>query len=186
MLRPKHELLLKQMNDQMKKILNYFTHKLAQIRIGKANTDLLDDITVEYDDKTMNLYHLASIELTHSNTILIKPWEDHILPLIETSILKSNLGIVPINNGKLIKMLIPNLTEESRKELIRINNLKFEQAKISLRNIRKEYKKRITLTLSDQDLRNKYNQDINERTKQSICLLEHIWNKKKKEIIKPI
>ncbi|MGX6961003.1 MAG: ribosome-recycling factor, partial [Candidatus Karelsulcia muelleri] len=169
------------MNEKMNKIFNYFKQNLSQIRIGKANHEILDDITVEYYDNQINLHHIASIELTNSNTILIKPWEKHILPLIEKSILKSNIGIVPINNGKFIKLLIPNLTEESRKEIIRRNQLKLEQAKISLRNLRKEYNKRIQLNLIDKDLINKYKTDINEITKQSICLIENLFNKKNQE-----
>ncbi|MGX7591254.1 ribosome-recycling factor [Candidatus Karelsulcia muelleri] len=176
------DLLLKQMNDKMNKILNYFNQFVSKLRIGKANTDLLDDITVEYYDKNINLYNISSIELTNSNTILIKPWEENMLPLIEKSILKSKLGIVPINNGKVIKLVIQKLTEERRKEIIRMNNLKLEQAKISLRNLRKEYNKRIELNLRDKDIINKYKKDINERTKQYICLIENIFNKKNKEI----
>ncbi|MGX7590401.1 ribosome-recycling factor [Candidatus Karelsulcia muelleri] len=176
------ELLLKKMKDKMNKILNYFKKVFSKIRIGKANTEILDDITVEYYDKKINLYHIASIELTNSNTILIKPWEPNILPLIEKSILKSKIGLVTIPNGNLIQIVIPNLTEERRKELIRINKLKLEQAKIRLRNIRKEYNQTIKFKLIDKDILNKSKKHINEVTREYICLIENIFNKKNKEI----
>ncbi|AXN02602.1 Ribosome recycling factor [Candidatus Karelsulcia muelleri] len=178
------ELLLKQMKDRMNKILNYFKKFVSKIRIGKANTDILDDLTVEYSDKKINLYHIASITVNNRNTILIKPWEANILPLIEKSILKSKIGIVTINNGNMLKIVIPNLTEERRKEIIRINNIKLEKAKILLRNIRKEYNKIIKLNIIDIDTFNRYKKHINTVTREYICLIENIFKKKNKEIIK--
>jgi ribosome recycling factor len=178
------DLMLKNMNYKMNKIFNYFKKKISKIRIGKANPEILDDITVEYYDNKINLYHIASLELPNSKTILIKPWEEKILPLIEKSILKSKIGIIPINNGKVIKLVIPNLTEESRKQIIRINNLKLEKAKISLRNIRKQYNKLIKLNLIEKDLIIKYKKYINKKTNKYISKIENYFNKKTKEIIK--
>ncbi|MGX7592937.1 ribosome-recycling factor [Candidatus Karelsulcia muelleri] len=178
----KKELILKQMKDKMNKILNYFKNLVAKIRIGKANTEILDDITVEYYEKKINLYHIARIEVNHSNTILIKPWYTKILPAIEKSILKANLGLVTINNGKLIKIVIPNLTEERRKELIRMNTRKLEKAKIILRNIRKEYNQIIKFNIIDIDTVNIYKKHIDIVTREYICLIENIFNKKKQEI----
>ncbi|WDE42163.1 ribosome recycling factor [Candidatus Karelsulcia muelleri] len=180
----KKELLLKQMKDRMNKILNYFKKFVSKIRIGKANTDILDDLTVEYSDKKINLYHIASITVNNRNTILIKPWEANILPLIEKSILKSKIGLVTINTGKILKIVLPNLTEERRKEILRINNIKLEKAKIRLRNIRKEYNKIIKLNIIDIDTFNRYKKHINTVTREYICLIENIFNKKNKEIIK--
>ncbi|MGX7589971.1 ribosome-recycling factor [Candidatus Karelsulcia muelleri] len=178
------ELLLKQMKDRMNKILNSFKKFVSKIRIGTANTEILDDITVEYYEKKIKLYHIASIEINNRNTILIKPWEENLLPLIEKSILKSNIGIVPVNNGQLLKIVIPNLTEERRKELIRMNNIKLEHSKIILRNIRKEYNKIMKLKIIDIDTFNRYKKHINTVTREYICLIENILNKKNKEIRK--
>ncbi|MGX7591111.1 ribosome recycling factor [Candidatus Karelsulcia muelleri] len=174
----------KEIKEKLKQILYYYKKTLSKIRIGKANTEMLDDITVEYYKNKVPLYHLSSIEVINSKTILIKPWENTNLSLIEKSIIKSNLGIIPINKGKFIKLVIPSLTEERRKEIIKRNNLKLEQAKISLRNIRKAYNKKIMKEFSEKDLMEKYKNDVQEATKEYISKIEKIFENKNKEILK--
>ncbi|MGX7590825.1 ribosome recycling factor [Candidatus Karelsulcia muelleri] len=180
---PKRE-MKKEIKEKMKKIFYYYKKKLSKIRIGKANTEMLDDITVEYYKNKVPLYHLSSIEIINSKTILIKPWENKNLSIIEKSIIKSNLGIIPINKGKFIKLVIPSLTEERRKEIIKSNNLKLEKAKISLRNIRKDYNKKIIKEFTEKDLIEKYKNDIHEATKEYISKIEKIFENKNKEILK--
>ncbi|MGX7592390.1 ribosome recycling factor [Candidatus Karelsulcia muelleri] len=176
--------ILKEMNEKMTKILDYFKKKMAKLRIGKANTDMLDDITVEYYKNKVPLYHLSSIEVINSKTILIKPWENKNLSLIEKSIMKSNIGIIPINNGRFIKLVIPSLTEERRKEIIKSNTRKLEQAKIRLRNIRRYYKYKIIKYVSEKDFIEKYKNDVHEATKEYIYKIEKIFENKKQEILK--
>ncbi|MGX7591404.1 ribosome recycling factor [Candidatus Karelsulcia muelleri] len=180
---PKRE-MKKEIKEKMNQILYYYKNKLYKIIIGKANPDMLDDITVEYYKKKVPLYHLSSLEVINSKTLLIKPWENKNLSLIEKSIMKSNLGIIPINKGKFIKLVIPSLTEERRKEIIKSNNLKLEKAKISLRNIRKDYNKKIIKEFSETDLIEKYKKDVHEATKEYIYKIEKIFENKKKEILK--
>ncbi|MGX7592253.1 ribosome recycling factor [Candidatus Karelsulcia muelleri] len=175
---------LKELNEKMTKFLDYFKKQIAKLRIGKANTDMLDDITVEYYKNKVPLYHLSSIEVINSKTILIKPWENKNLSLIEKSIMKSNLGIIPINNGRFIKLVIPSLTEERRKEIIKRNKSKLEKAKIRLRNIRRYYKYKIIKYVSEKDLIEKYKNDVHEATKEYIYKIEKIFENKKQEILK--
>ncbi|MGX7590544.1 ribosome recycling factor [Candidatus Karelsulcia muelleri] len=179
---PKRE-MKKEIKEKLKQILYYYKKTLSKIRIGKANTEMLDDITVEYYKNKVPLYHLSSIEVINSKTILIKPWENTNLSLIEKSIIKSNLGIIPINKGKFLKLGIPSLTEERRKEIIKRNNRKLEQAKISLRNIRKAYNKKIIKEFSEKDLIEKYKNDVHEATKDYIYKIEKIFENKNKEIL---
>ncbi|WP_204097751.1 ribosome recycling factor [Candidatus Karelsulcia muelleri] len=180
---PKRE-MKKEIKEKMNQILYYYKNKLSKIRIGKANTDMLDDITVEYYKNKVPLYHLSSLEVINSKTILIKPWEKKTLALIEKSIIKSNLGILPINKGKFLKLVIPSLTEERRKEIIKSNKLKLETAKISLRNIRKDYNNKIIKEFSETDLIEKYKKDVLEATKEYIYKIEKIFENKNKEILK--
>ncbi|MGX7590114.1 ribosome recycling factor [Candidatus Karelsulcia muelleri] len=175
---------LKEIKEKMKPILSYYKNKMSKIRIGKANHEMLDDITIEYYNNKVPLYHLSSLEVINSNTILIKPWEKNNLSLIEKSIIKSNLGIIPINKGKFIKLVIPSLTEERRKEIITSNKLKLEQAKISLRNLRKDYNKKIIKEFSEKDLIEKSKKEVHEATKESISKIEQIFENKNKEILK--
>ncbi|MGX7638186.1 ribosome recycling factor [Candidatus Karelsulcia muelleri] len=174
----------KEIKEKMNKILYYYKNKLSKIRIGKATHDMLDDITVEYYKNQVPLYHLSSLEVINSNTILIKPWEKNKLSVIEKSIIKSNLGIIPINNGKLLKLVIPSLTEERRKEIIKSNNRKLEKAKISLRNIRKAYNNKIMKEFTEKDLIEKYKNDVHEATKEYIYKIDKIFENKNKEILK--
>ncbi|MGX7590966.1 ribosome recycling factor [Candidatus Karelsulcia muelleri] len=178
-----NNLLLKEIKEKMNKILYYYKNKIYKMRIGKANTEMLDDITVEYYKNKVPLYHLSSIEVINSKTILIKPWEKNNLSIIEKSIMKSNIGIIPINNGKFIKLVIPSLTEERRKEIIKSNNLKLEKAKISLRNLRKDYNNKIMKEFSEKDLMEKYKNDVHEATKEYISKIEKIFENKNKEIL---
>ncbi|MGX7576715.1 ribosome recycling factor [Candidatus Karelsulcia muelleri] len=180
---PKRE-MKKEIKEKMNQILYYYKNKLSKIRIGKATTDMLDDITVEYYKNKVPLYHLSSLEVINSKTILIKPWEKKTLALIEKSIIKSNLGILPINKGKFLKLVIPSLTAERRKEIIKSNKLKLETAKISLRNIRKDYNNKIIKELSETDLIEKYKKDVLEATKEYIYKIEKIFENKNKEILK--
>ncbi|WP_204098348.1 ribosome recycling factor [Candidatus Karelsulcia muelleri] len=180
---PKRE-MKKEIKEKMNQIFYYYKNKLSKIRIGKANTDMLDDITVEYYKNKVPLYHLSSLEVINSKTILIKPWEKKTLALIEKSIIKSNLGILPINKGKFLKLVIPSLTEERRKEIIKSNKLKLETAKISLRNIRKDYNNKIIKEFSETDLIEKYKKDVLEATKESIYKIEKLFENKNKEILK--
>ncbi|MGX7585998.1 ribosome recycling factor [Candidatus Karelsulcia muelleri] len=180
---PKRE-MKKEIKEKMNQILYYYKNKLSKIRIGKANTDMLDDITVEYYKNKVPLYHLSSLEVINSKTILIKPWEKKTLALIEKSIIKSNLGILPINKGKFLKLVIPSLTAERRKEIIKSNKLKLETAKISLRNIRKDYNNKIIKEFSETDLIEKYKKDVLEATKEYIYKIEKIFENKNKEILK--
>ncbi|MGX7592797.1 ribosome recycling factor [Candidatus Karelsulcia muelleri] len=179
-----NNLLLKEIKEKMNKILYYYKNKISKIRIGKANTEMLDDITVESSNNQVPFYHLSSIEVINSNTILIKPWEKKNLSLIEKSIIKSKIGIIPINNGKFIKLVIPSLTEERRKEIIKTNKRKLEKAKISLRNIRKDYNNKIMKEFSEKDLMEKYKNDVHEATKEYIDKIEKLFENKNKEILK--
>ncbi|MGX7591964.1 ribosome recycling factor [Candidatus Karelsulcia muelleri] len=174
---------LKEIKEKMNKILSYYKNKMSKIRIGKANHEMLDDITIEYYNNKVPLYHLSSIEVINSKTILIKPWEKHNLSLIEKSLIKSNLGIITINKGKFIKLVIPSLTEERRKEIIKSNKLKLEQAKISLRNLRKDYNNKIIQEFREKDLIEIYKNDVHEATKASIYKIDKIFYKKNQEII---
>ncbi|MGX7593410.1 ribosome-recycling factor [Candidatus Karelsulcia muelleri] len=177
-------LLFKELNEKMNKILYYFKKKVSQIRIGKANPEMLDDITVEYYKNKVPLYHLSSIEVINSKTILIKPWKQNHLSRIEKSLIKSNLGIIPINNGIFIKIEIQSLTEERRKEIIKKNKLNLEQAKISLRNISRSYKEKLMKDVSEKDLIEKYKTEVHEATKEYSSKIEKIFENKNQEILK--
>ena len=111
---------------------------LAQIRAGKANVHILDDLRVNSYGSMVPINNVAAITTPDSRTIAIKPWEKNMFPVIEKAIIDSTIGIMPENNGEVIRICIPPLTEERRKQLVKQCKGEVEQAKVSVRNARRD------------------------------------------------
>lgn len=124
--------------DKMKKSIQNFKQELDTIRAGRANPHMLDKITVEYYGTDTPLNQVANITIPEARMIVIQPWDINTLKLIEKSIQASDLGINPTNDGKVLRLTLPPLTEERRKILTKDVKKKNEEAKISIRNIRRE------------------------------------------------
>lgn len=122
----------------MLKAVEFLQDKLDHIRAGKANPSLLDDITVEAYGGTMPLNQVASVTVPDARTIAITPWDKKLIKDIEKGIIDSSLGIMPTNNGEMIRIAMPPLTEERRKELVKQCKAESEEAKISIRNARRD------------------------------------------------
>ena len=131
------ELIMEEVKERMQKALDHLEHELARLRAGRANPTLLEGITVDYYGVTTPLAQTSNINTPDARTILIQPWERTMLSPIEKAILAANLGVTPINNGELIRINIPPLTEERRLQLVKQVRNEGETAKISIRNSRK-------------------------------------------------
>lgn len=129
---------LKQAEESMKLSIDYLDETLAHIRAGKANPKLLDNIKVDYYGTLSPLNNVATITTPDAKTISVQPWEKGLLPEIEKAIINSDLGILPMNNGEVIRISIPPLTEERRKQLVKQARGEGEDAKISIRNARRD------------------------------------------------
>ncbi len=129
---------LKIYEDKMRKTLEVLGHNLAAIRAGRANAAVLDRITIEYYNTPTPLQQVAAVASPDPRTLTIQPWDASILREIEKAIQMSDLGINPQNDGKLIRLSFPPLTEERRKELIKQVSREGEDAKVALRNVRRE------------------------------------------------
>lgn len=123
---------------QMEKSIAHLETELAKIRAGKANPAMLDSVLVDYYGSKAQLSNVASVNTQDSRTILIQPWEKAMLTPIEKAIQAANLGFNPQNDGVLIRIIVPPLTEERRKDLVKTSKSAGEDAKISIRTIRKE------------------------------------------------
>lgn len=123
---------------QMEKTIGHLETELAKIRAGKANPAMLDSVLVDYYGSKTQLSNVASVNTQDSRTILIQPWEKSMLTPIEKAVQAANLGFNPQNDGVLIRIIVPPLTEERRKDLVKTSKSAGEDAKIGLRNIRKE------------------------------------------------
>ena len=130
--------ILESAKTQMEKTITHLEAELSKIRAGKANPSMLDNVFVDYYGAKTTLGNVASVNTQDSRTILVQPWEKSMLTPIEKAIQAANLGFNPQNDGILIRIIVPPLTEERRKDLVKTSKSCGEDAKVSLRTIRKE------------------------------------------------
>lgn len=123
---------------RMEKALGSLERDFAKLRTGRASTSLVDDVRVDYYGTPTPISQLASVAVPDSRSITIQPWDRGAFPLVEKAIMKSDLGLTPINDGKVIRINIPPLTEERRKELVKVARKYAEEAKVAIRNIRRD------------------------------------------------
>ncbi|HOJ24242.1 MAG TPA: ribosome recycling factor [Bacteroidales bacterium] len=131
--------LKKKFEENLNNTISFLNKELIKIRTGKAHPSLFDGIKIDYYGNPTPLNQMASINIPDAKTIVIQPWDKSVLSFIEKAILNANLGFTPINNGEIIRINIPQLTEERRKEYVKLAKMEGEKAKVSVRNIRREY-----------------------------------------------
>jgi len=127
-----------EMADKMDKSLDAFKHELTKIRTGRASLSLLDGIKVVAYDSVLPLNQVGTLTIPESRQIVIQPWDPQVMSAIEKAILKSDLGLTPVNDGKVIRINIPQLTEERRKDLVKIVKRVAEEYRVAVRNHRRE------------------------------------------------
>ena len=132
------QFILENTKEQMEKGLSHLEAELIKVRAGKANPTMLEGILVDYYGSKTPLNQVANINTADSRTLIIQPWEKSMLTPIEKGIMAANLGLNPQNDGVIIRILVPALTEERRKDLVKKAKSEVENAKVSLRGIRKE------------------------------------------------
>ena len=132
------ELLMEDLKEQMEKTLQHLDYELGKIRAGKANPHVLDDVKVESYGALMPLNQVANISVPDPRTIAVKPWEKSMIAPIEKAIMMANLGLNPDNNGEMIRIMIPPLTEERRRDLAKLAKKTCEDARVAIRNIRRD------------------------------------------------
>ena len=128
----------KDAEEKMQMTLEFLEETFARIRAGRANVRILDGVRVEYYGSHVPLSNVSSISTPDAKTILVQPWEKNMLKVVEKAIMDSDVGITPENNGEVIRLGIPPLTEERRKQLVKQTKQESEDAKISIRNSRRE------------------------------------------------
>jgi len=172
--------------ERMEEAVMYLEEALAHIRAGKANVKILDGIRVDNYGSMVPLNNVASINTPDARTIAIKPWDKSMFRVIEKAILDSEVGITPDNNGEIIRLAIPPLTEERRKQLAKQCGKESEQAKVSVRNARREtidkLKKCIKEGLSE-DLEKDAEADLQKMHDKFIAKIEALLAAKEKEIM---
>ena len=172
--------------DSMKKAINHLETELIKIRAGKANPQMLDGIIVDYYGTPTPLNQVGNVSVLDARTLAIQPWEKNMLQPIERSIIASNIGINPQNDGNIIRLFLPPLTEERRKELVKRCQGEGEHCRISIRNIRRdaieEIKKMQKSGLSE-DAAKDAEGEVQEITNKYIAAVEKHLTIKEKEIM---
>ncbi|MEO6731489.1 MAG: ribosome recycling factor [Ferruginibacter sp.] len=181
------ELINQETESLMKKAINHLEAELVKIRAGKANPNMLDGIVADYYGSPTPLAQIANISVLDARTISVQPWEKKMLQPIERAIMASNIGINPQNDGNFIRLFLPPLTEERRRELVKRCNAEGEQGKVSIRNIRREAIEQVKKLQKDaeisEDLAKNAEAEIQELTNRFISLVEKHLETKEKEIM---
>ena len=177
------DFIIESSKEMMDNAIIYLEKELVNIRAGKANPNMLSTVKVEYYGALTPLNQISNINTPDAQTISIQPWEKDKLQDIEKAIISSNLGFNPMNNGESILINIPPLTEERRIELVKVAKSEVEKAKVSIRNSRKEANNEIRKSDFSDDLKNNYEQDIQELTDNFINKIDNILSLKEKEIL---
>ena len=167
----------------MMSAISHLETELAKIRAGKANPIMLKGVSVEYYGNMTPLNQVASVSTPNAQTISIQPWEKVMLEEIEKSIINSNLGLNPVNNGESLLINIPPLTEERRVELTKIAKSESESAKVSIRNSRKDANNKIKALDISEDLKSNLEIDSQELTDKFIKKVDEMFTLKEKDIL---
>ena len=172
--------------DKMKKTLSSLESELATIRAGRANPHLLDKLTVDYYGAPTPLQQVANITVPEARMIQIQPWESSLIKGIEKAILTSDLGLNPSNDGKVIRLVFPELTEERRKELVKDVKKKGEAAKVAIRNIRRDgndaFKKLKGSDVSEDEIKN-LEDELQKMTDKYVKEIDSAVEVKSKEVM---
>ena len=178
------EIIFDLAKDSMSNAISHLEKKLLNIRAGKANPNMLSNVFVDYYGASTPISQVANVNTPDGRTLIIQPWDKTMLQEIEKGIEVANLGFNPMNNGENIIINVPTLTEERRRELVKQAKSEIEEAKIAIRNARKDANNEIkkSSNFSD-DLKKNSELDIQEITDSNIKKVDQIFDKKQQEIM---
>ncbi|MBD3180873.1 ribosome recycling factor [Candidatus Poribacteria bacterium] len=179
--------LIRETSNKMEKALESNAQELASIRTGRASISLLDGVNVEYYGSKSPINQVASVSIPEARLIVIQPWDKSILKEIERALLKADLGLNINNDGNVIRITIPELTEQRRKELAKLAKKISEEGKISVRNIRREANESLKRMEKNGDISEdesrREQSEVQDLTDEYIKKLDEIYAKKEKEIM---
>lgn len=179
--------VITEMADKMAKSVETFKNELSKVRTGRASISLLDGISVDAYGSPMPMNQVATMTIPESRMIAIQPWDPQMVPAIEKAIMKSNLGLAPANDGKVIRLNIPQLTEERRKELVKQVRKVAEEFRVAIRNVRREAidtlkQQKKDKVISEDDLF-KLQDDAQKQTDLYVKQVDEVTDHKEKEMM---
>ncbi|MGD8472457.1 MAG: ribosome recycling factor [Desulfobacterales bacterium] len=173
--------------ESMSKSIESLNRELKRVRTGRASLSILDGIKVDYYGTLTPLNQMATLAVPESRLITIQPWDVSVIQDIEKAILKSDLGLTPANDGKILRISIPPLTEERRKELVKMVHKMCEDRKVSVRNARRDSNELLKSLKKDGDISEdeafKAQDEVQKITDEHIKLIDECYTKKEKEIL---
>lgn len=177
---------IKEYNDKMQKTIDHLESEFATIRAGRANPHVLDRIKVDYYGTPTPVQQVGNITIPEARMIQIAPWEKSLIKEIEKAILASDIGITPSNDGSVIRLVFPELTEERRKDLVKDVKKKAEECKVAVRNIRRDgndaFKKLAKAEVSEDEIK-ELSDDLQKLTDKYIKDVDKLMEEKSKEIL---
>jgi len=180
------EIYLEEAKDHMEKSLHHVSHALAKIRAGRAMPSMLDGLMVDYYGNPTPINQVASVNTPDAKTLAIKPWEKTLLAEIEKVIINSDLGLNPQNDGEIIRLNIPPLTEERRKDLVKQSKNEAEHGRVSVRNVRKDTNDQLKKLLKEhvsEDEVKKAEDAVQTLTDDYVKKIDDLLAKKEEEIM---
>ena len=181
------ESIYQETTESMEKSIDSLKNEFKKVRTGRASLSILDGIRVEYYGTMTPLNQMASLSIPESRLINIQPWDISVIKDIEKAILKSDLGLTPSNDGKLIRISIPPLTEERRKEIVKVIYKKSEEHRVAVRNIRRDSNELLKGLKKDGDISEddafRSQDQVQKITDKHINLIDDVCKEKEKEIL---
>jgi len=179
--------LEKELRENMEQSIGNTEEEFSRLRTGRASLNLLDGIKVSYYGSVVPVNQVATLSVPESRLITIQPWDTKVIGEIEKAILKSDLGLTPTNDGKIIRIPIPALTEERRKDLVKVIKKMAEKAKVSLRNIRRDVNDSLKTMKKDKEISEDeyytYLDEVQQITDEYIGRVDTIFAKKEQELM---
>ncbi|MCK5542641.1 MAG: ribosome recycling factor [Desulfobacterales bacterium] len=179
--------VIQETKERMLKSLKAFEKEMVKVRTGRASISLVDGVKVDYYGAETPLDQMASVSVPESRLLIVKPWDISVINDVEKAILKANLGLTPSNDGKLIRISIPPLTEDRRKEIVKSAGHTCEDFKVAMRNIRRDSNDNLKDLLKEGDISEDDNfkgqKIVQEFTDENIKQLDKLFSEKEKEIL---
>ncbi len=181
------ESIYQETRDEMAKAINSLKNDLKKVRTGRASLNIFDGIRVDYYGTPTPLNQMSSLSVPESRLITIQPWDSSVINDIEKAILKSNIGLTPSNDGKIIRISIPPLTEERRKEIVKSVNKMCEERKITIRNTRRDSNEMLKELKKEGEIAEddcfKAQDNVQKITDEHVNLIDDAYKEKEKEIL---
>ena len=182
------EAILTEVQNRMEKSFESTKEKFSHVRAGRASVSMLDGVTVEAYGSPTPLNQVGTVSAPEARLLTIDPWDKSLIPAIEKSILQANLGFNPSNDGKVIRLAVPELTEERRKEYVKLVKKEAEEGKIAIRNVRKDINNKLRKLEKDSEITEdelkSSEEKVQKMTDKFVAAVDEALDKKEKELLK--